>query len=200
MKKCQECGHENGDNTNFCSSCGNKLQTISTTQNINQNGDTQQQTNDFNNNQQVNDFNNNQQTNNYPVNQSQDYQQPVSQQQYNNQQTYQTHDYPARKHKNVWLAVILDVIGGIIFYFLSGIGQLYLGLYTRGIVLCVVGVLVTLVNVAILLLMNEFISNILTLIIGLALVIYSAYDAYICANAINEGRTLPLLFGVLDLQ
>lgn len=202
MKKCQNCGHENGDNTNFCSSCGNNLQNIEPTENIDQNDVTQQQPNDFNNSQQINDFNNSQQPDNNSTIQTQDYQQPISQQQqYNNQQnTYQTTNYPQRNYKNVWIAVILDAVGGLIFYFLSGIGQLYLGLYTRGIVLCVLGVIVTLLNVAILLLMNEFISSILTLIIGLGLVIYSAYDAYICANAINEGRTIPLLFGALDLQ
>ena len=192
MKICQNCGHENGDNTNFCSSCGSNLQNLAPTQtNINQSTVTYQQQNDVNTYQQPNS----------PTNQSQDYQQTNAQQQYNNQQnTYSTSNYPVRTQKNAWIAIILDVIGGLIFYFLTGIGQLYLGLYKRGIVLCVLDVVVTIINVIILLIMNPAVGNIITLIIGIALVVYSAYDAYICTNAINEGRTIPLLFGALDLQ
>ena len=181
MKICQKCGHQNGDNTNFCASCGNSLQNVIP-------ADSQTNTNlDYVPKQQPSEnptfTEDNQQTN-------------YQQQQYDNQQT----NYQNRNQKNMWIAVLLDIIGGLIFYFLSGIGQLYLGLYTRGIVLCVTGIVVTIINAVIILTMNEIFGSILSFVIGIALVAYSAYDAYLCTNAINEGRTIPLLFGKLDLH
>lgn len=175
MKKCQACGYDNQDNANFCLSCGTKLLQV-----------TPNETLDFN-----------------PNNDSQ-LQQPINNQNFesqNNQQnTYQEQNNNVPSQKNVILAVLLDVIGGLILYFLSGIGQLYLGLYKRGIVLCVLGVIVIIINMIIISSFDDLGGSLITLIIGIALVAYSAYDAYQCGNAINEGKTVPLLFGSFDIE
>ncbi|WP_323735905.1 zinc-ribbon domain-containing protein [Methanosphaera sp. ISO3-F5] len=171
MKTCQSCGYQNKDNAKFCSSCG---------YNLPENTETQY---DFNP-----DNNNNYQDNN------QTYQQPTTQ-----PNTYQPNYTPPKK-KNAIIAIILNCIGGIFFYFLAGIGQIYLGLFKRGLVIGAVGLLITLFNVAIILVVSEAVGTILSLIMGIALIIYSSYDAHLCTQAINEGHSIPLLFGQLDLE
>ena len=185
MKKCQTCGYDNEDQANFCLSCGTKLLNVAPNESFDFNPNNDSPLQQPENNQNFEPQNN----------------QQISQQQFNNQQnTYQGQNYNVPSQKNVALAVLLDVIGGILLYFLSGIGQLYLGLYKRGIVLCVIGLLITLINIVIILSLDEIVGPIITLILGIALVAYSAYDAYQCANAINEGRPIPLLFGSIDIQ
>lgn len=176
MKTCTNCGKENMDNAKFCKMCGKSLQETvqpDTQPTSGQNNDSSSQT-DFN-------PNNKQQT------------------EYQQQNTYPT-SYTVVKHKNVWLAVLLDIIGGLIFYFLIGIGQLYLGLYKRGFFLCALGLIPTAIQLVGILTGNEFTFALISLLVGILLLIYSAYDAYLCTNAINEGRTIPLLFGSLDIQ
>lgn len=197
MKICANCGHENEDNAKFCASCGNNVKTLepsdthvdfepddNTAQEpvYSSNIESQPNNEQFDNGQQ---FNNQQQYN--------------AQQQYNNQPINYQQTYQNRPHKNMWIAVILDIIGGLIFYFLSGIGQIYLGLVKRGIVLGICGIVVSIIN-AILILAFGDVGSIITLILGFALMIYSAYDAYLCTNAINEGNPLPLLFGNFDIE
>ena len=186
MKKCQNCGYDNQDESNFCLSCGTKLQNVASNESI-----------DFN----PNNNNSSVQQSNYDQNiESKNYQQ-TSQPPVNNQQnTYQGQNNNVHTKKNAGIAVVLDVIGGLIFYFLSGIGQLYLGLFKRGIVLCVTGVIVTIINAIIISSFDDVGGALITLILGVGLVIYSAYDAYVCTNAINEGRPIPLLFGAIDVQ
>ncbi|MBR0472833.1 MAG: zinc-ribbon domain-containing protein [Methanosphaera sp.] len=171
MKTCESCGYQNKDNAKFCASCGYNLPETTETQY------------DFNPN---NDYNNQQENN-------QTYQQPTNQ-----QNTYQPNYTPTNK-KNAIIAIILNCIGGIFFYFLAGIGQIYLGLFKRGLVIGAVGLAITLFNVVIILIVSEAVGTILSLIMGIALIIYSSYDAYQCTQAINEGRSIPLLFGQLDI-
>lgn len=180
MKTCTNCGKENQDNAKFCKMCGKSLQ--ETVQ-----SDAQSISSQNNNPAHPIDFN--------PNNQQQNYQQT----EYQQQNTYPT-NYTVVKHKKVWLAVILDIIGGLISYFLIGIGQLYLGLYKRGFFLCLLGLIPVVINIVCILTENEFSGSLISLLMGILLLIYSTYDAYLCTNAINEGRTIPLLFGSLDIQ
>lgn len=187
MKRCQNCGLENEDEAKFCSSCGSDLLNTKPASQLdfNPNKDTTYQQPDYN-----------------QLNQSQsNYNQADQSQNYDNQQiTYQQQTYRPANQKNVWIAIILDVIGGLILYCLCGIGQIYLGLTKRGLVLCGVGLLVVIINMLIIFAIDNLFGTLITLIIGVALVIYSVYDAYLCTNAINEGKPIPLLFGSLDYQ
>ena len=101
-----------------------------------------------------------------------------NQQQFNNQPVNYQQSYQNRPHKNMWIAVILDIIGGLIFYFLCGIGQIYLGLVKRGIVLGVCGLAISILNVVLMFALGDGFGSIISLILGLALLVYSAYDAY----------------------
>lgn len=185
MKKCSNCGFENEDNAKFCGSCGFNIQTLSSSEtHIDfepDNNANQEQTYSSNIDSQPN--------------QQQFNQQQFNQQQINYQQTYQN-----RPHKNMWIAVILDILGGILFYFLCGIGQIYLGLVKRGIVIGVCGLAVSVINVILMFALGDGVGSIISLILGFALMIYSAYDAYLCTNAINEGNPIPLLFGNFDME
>ncbi len=183
---CSNCGHENEDNAKFCGSCGFNVQNLASSDshidfepdsNVNQETD---YTSNIDSQPDEEQFNNQQQFNNQPV---------------NYQQSYQN-----RPHKNMWIAVILDIIGGLIFYFLCGIGQIYLGLVKRGIVLGVCGLAISILNVVLMFALGDGFGSIISLILGLALLVYSAYDAYLCTNAINEGNPIPLLFGSFDFE
>lgn len=184
MKVCSNCGYQNEDNVKFCISCGNNLQNIVESES------------------QV-DFNPDNNTYQQPVDDS-NFNAPVNQNQFNNQQDFNsqqtTYQQAYRPQKNVWIAVLLDFICGIFFYFLCGVGQIYLGLVKRGIGLCVCGVIVSVINVIIVYALDNILGTIITLILGFGLIIYSAYDAYLCTNALNEGNPLPLLFGSIDLE
>lgn len=191
MKICEHCGNENIDETKYCVNCGNNLQNTQSVQpesNINENTEnTSQQTNNY------------QETYQQPNNQQTDYQQN-----YNNPNTYQQSNYQFNQQvtsqKITWLAPLINLIAGILIYLLCGIGHFYLNLYKRGIALCVAGIIPIIINLIFSLLVNNFVGSLLSLIVGIILVLYSAYDAYICAKAINEGSSLPLLFGQLDIQ
>lgn len=176
LKTCQKCGNVSKDEARFCNICGYNFENVTPTQ---------QQTNpnqyDYNPNRQINN--------------SQNMQTPNYQQQNNYQNTYQV---PNQKIK--YLAPILNIIGGIFAYILSGIGHLYLGLYKRGIIICLLGLVPLIIGSIIILTVNELAGTLISLIIGVALVIYSAYDAHQCTLAINERRSIPLLFGRYDIE
>lgn len=180
MKICEHCGNKNADELNYCVNCGNNLQNTKSVEqepNINENTE-----------------NINQQNNNY----QETYQQP------NNPQTDYQQNYQLNKQvipqKITWLAPIINLIAGIIIYLLCGVGHFYLNLYKRGIVLCVAGIIPMIINLIFSLTISTFIGSLISLIVGIILVVYSAYDAYLCAKAINEGDSLPLLFGQIDIQ
>lgn len=104
------------------------------------------------------------------------------------------------KQKNKWVGVILDIIGGLISYFLVGIGQIfYLKLYKRGLIFCTIGALIVAFNMFL-----QFVTGgglfitFISLILGMGWAIYAAYDAYKCVEAINEGREIPPLFSIQD--
>lgn len=104
------------------------------------------------------------------------------------------------KQKNKWVGVILDIIGGLISYFLVGIGQIfYLKLYKRGLIFCTIGALIVAFNMFL-----QFITGgglfitFISLILGMGWAIYAAYDAYKCVEAINGGNPIPPLFNIND--
>lgn len=171
MIKCLRCGYENQDNSQFCLSCGNRLQIV---EQENPQGDFIQ-----NNNNHHNQYNNS----NNPFG--------------NGQNPYNNGYYPPVNQKKIWIAVLLNAIGGFLFYFLSGIGQLYLGLYKRGTALCLLGFVPIIFNF---IFEGNHILYLIIFLFGLLYVIYCVFDAYICTKAINENKNIPLLFGLIDLQ
>jgi TM2 domain-containing membrane protein YozV len=77
-----------------------------------------------------------------------------------------------KKRKNPTLAIILSLL-------VTGLGQIYLGKYVRGLVFFLGTVLIGW-------LMSFYITYEQTLIIGVILAIISAYDAYLEAKKINS--------------
>ena len=216
MKKCHLCGYDNQDNAQFCLSCGSSLQITAQQEpqsNDNQNvGNTyqpdsnpqfEQQDIPQQNNQQnsYNQYDNNQ-YNNGPVNNGQYNNGPYNNNQYNNgpynagQNPYPGGYNTPVNQKNKTVAALLSGIAGFLFYFLSGLGQLYLGLVKRGLILCAIGFVPIILNF----MFYGEAATIGILVLGIAYVIYCAYDAYICAEAINQGRAIPLLFTAFDIQ
>lgn len=190
MKICEHCGNENVDETNYCVNCGNNLQnTKSVAQESNYNENIEN-TSQQNNNQETYQQANNLQT---------DYQQN-----YNNQNTYLQQNNQKNlmitPQKIIWLAPLINIIAGIFIYFLCGIGHFYLNLYKRGIALCAAGLIPVIINLIFGSIGMAFIGLIISFIVGVILIVYSAYDAFTCAKAINEGQALPLLFGQIDIQ
>lgn len=111
---------------------------------------------------------------------------------YNNYDNNPNNNNTMRPHKNVALATLISILGGFIIV-LVGAGNLYLGLSKRYLVEVIIGVLCTG-------LMRFFIimRSISAFIFATLLVIwyiYTCYDTYRCAKAINEGRPIPKLFG-----
>lgn len=99
--------------------------------------------------------------------------------------------------KNKWIAPVLNIIGGLIFYGLSGIGHaLYLKLYNRAAIIGALGVMLSAIALIIMCFHDSYALTAITTCIGLGIMIYSAYDAYKCTQAINEGRELPALWGM----
>jgi len=171
MIKCFKCGYENQDNSQFCLNCGNRLPFIKQEkphEDIIQNNNISQNQYNTSNNQ----FG-------------------------NGQNLYNNGYYPSVYKKKIWIAVLLNAIGGFLLYFLSGIGQLYLGLYKRGIVLCLIGFVPAIFNF---IFEGNHILYLIIFLFGLLYVIYCVFDAYVCTIAINENKNIPLLFGLIDLQ
>ena len=112
--------------------------------------------------------------------------------------TQNTSQKPAEKNK--WIAPILDIVGGLISYFLCGIGHIfYLRLYKRGLVFCTVGAFIMAFNLLLQWAAGESLAvTLVSLVLGMGLTIYGAYDAIKCSEAINEGRMVPPLFGIAD--
>lgn len=104
--------------------------------------------------------------------------------------------------KNQWLAAIINIICGVfITYFLCGVGHIvYLRLYKRGIILSAIGFLMIMILGSIALFNDSIVVTMLSVILGLGITFYSAFDAYKCTSAINEGEKLPLLFNAIDTE
>lgn len=180
MKICQQCGNQLEDNAKFCNNCGGHVDDTAPIQpqtNTNQNLDY------------------NPQTIPNQTYEQQNYQQTNNQQQYTNQRVYR----PVQQ-KITWLAPLINLIAGLLFYFLNGIGHFYLGLYKRGIVLCLLGLVPMILGATVIIFVSETGGTLISLIIGILVVAYSAYDAYLCTKAINQGTEIPLLFGSMDIQ
>lgn len=98
--------------------------------------------------------------------------------------------------KKNWIAPLLNFIGGMIIYGLSGIGHaIYLRLYSRAAIFAAGGFLLTAIFYVIFIIQDNLILTAVTTIIGIAFTLYAVYDAYKCSQAINEGRELPTIFG-----
>lgn len=105
-----------------------------------------------------------------------------------------------REEKNKWIGPIINIIGGLISYFLCGMGQiLYLKLYKRGLIFCTIGAIVMAFN-----LFLQYVTGggllitLISMVLGMGTTIYAAYDSYKCAEAINMGMPVPPLFGIDD--
>lgn len=85
--------------------------------------------------------------------------------------------------KNVYIAVILS-------FLLTGLGNIYNGLYKRGAAELAIAIVIGLLNFVI-----PFIG-----LVGLAWLLYVLYDTYDCTNAINENRRIPLFVGNIELE
>ncbi len=95
--------------------------------------------------------------------------------------------------KNKWLAVLLSFIGGLVVP-LHGLGNVYLGFWKRFLVEFPVGLITT---VIINFLIYDGLRNI-AIYPSIFLIlwwIFTIYDTYNCANAINYARDIPKLFG-----
>lgn len=83
------------------------------------------------------------------------------------------------------------IIALILSFFITGLGLVYDGLYTRGIVSFAIGVILGF--------LNAFVSNIF-LIVSLIWTLYVLYDTYLCTNAINENQAIPKFLTQFDLE
>ncbi|RAP54573.1 MAG: hypothetical protein BZ137_01425 [Methanosphaera sp. rholeuAM130] len=86
--------------------------------------------------------------------------------------------------KNMIIAVILSLI-------ITGLGNVYNGLITRGAVEFVIGLVLGLLGMYV---------SIIFSIIGIVWALYVIYDTYLCTNAINNNQAIPLLLTQIDLQ
>ncbi|WP_162685737.1 hypothetical protein [Methanosphaera sp. BMS] len=87
-------------------------------------------------------------------------------------------------HKNYIIALLLS-------FFINGLGNIYNGLITRGLVELVISVVISLLHV--------FVSSIF-FYIAILWFIYVLYDTYACTRAINNNQAIPLFLTQIDLQ
>ena len=85
--------------------------------------------------------------------------------------------------KNIYIAMILSLL-------VTGLGNVYNGLYKRGIAEFAISIVIWLLNFVI-----PYIG-----LIGLAWLLYVLYDTYDCTTAINENKRIPLFVNNIDLQ
>lgn len=86
--------------------------------------------------------------------------------------------------KNMIIALVLS-------FLITGLGLIYDGLVTRGIVSFVIGLIISLLNL--------YVSSIFA-ILSIIWFIWVLYDTYQCTTAINENRAIPLFLTQIDLQ
>ena len=102
--------------------------------------------------------------------------------------------------KNVGIAITLTFIGILVRFFLCGIGHIYLGLYKRGILLCVIGFILSVIIVTISENMNNMYGALINFVLAIILLIYCMLDDYLCAKAINNEKEIPPLFGLIKIR
>jgi len=90
--------------------------------------------------------------------------------------------------KNVWIGLILSI-------FVTGLGNVYNGLYKRFVVELVIRIIIMAASMSI-----QGILGLIIHIIGALWQIYCIYDTYNCTLAINKGVSIPLLLGNIDLE
>ena len=88
------------------------------------------------------------------------------------------------EQKNMIIALVLSFI-------ITGLGNIYNGLTTRGIAEFVIALVIGL--------LGAYVSGIFSYI-GILWVIYVLYDTYLCTNAINNNDEIPLFLTQIDLQ
>lgn len=87
--------------------------------------------------------------------------------------------------KNMIIALILS-------FLITGLGLVYDGLVTRGIVSFVIGLLFGLIIYVT--------SSTIIQLISIIYSLYVLYDTYVCTKAINENQPIPLFLTQVDLQ
>ncbi len=86
--------------------------------------------------------------------------------------------------KNLAIALILSFI-------VTGLGLAYDGLYKRGIVCFVIGLIISLLIL--------YVSTIF-MILSLFWFVYVLYDTYVCTEAINNNQPIPKFLTQIDLE
>lgn len=86
--------------------------------------------------------------------------------------------------KNMVIALILS-------FFITGLGLIYDGLVSRGLISFCISLAIGLLGL--------FVSSIFS-IIGVVWALYSLYDTYQCTRAINENRQIPLLLTKFEIE
>ena len=86
------------------------------------------------------------------------------------------------------------ILAAVLTFLILYLGYIYLGLAKRWIVAIVCAIVISLI-VGMIVGSGTMLHYLVSFIVGL----YFTYDTYQCANAINENRSIPLLFNVLDV-
>lgn len=110
----------------------------------------------------------------------------------NNYDNNPNNNYTMRPQKNVALATLISIIAGLIVSFF-GAGHIYLKLYKRFLVEAIIAVLCT--GLMRLFIITGSIAAFVFAILLIVWYVYTCYDTYQCAKAINEGRPIPKLLG-----
>ena len=209
MRKCENCGYENDDKSIKCSRCNylfieyekknhteeenisiknnnytdhddyiyqansykdkNGYYEINLSENNNLNEKISEENFQNENTENINNNIKNDLLNNHPLNNNRNIQ-------YNN-----------IKHKN-------PIIGLVLSFIISGLGNIYAGLYRRGIFQVILSVMLNYLTFYI------FPNNMILTGINLIWAFYVMYDSYICIVARNEGKEVPLLLGFIRFK
>lgn len=99
--------------------------------------------------------------------------------------------------KNKYLATVISAIVGFLFIF-DGVGQLYLGFYKRFGVETGLSIILNLIGYYFVYFVSIYVG-LIVYVISLIWLVYTTYDTYICADALNKGEPIPPLLG-RDIQ
>ncbi|MBE6487146.1 MAG: hypothetical protein E7Z86_00275 [Methanosphaera stadtmanae] len=211
MRKCENCGYENEDNAIKCSRCNylfieyeKKNQTIEekttiTNNNTIVNNDFIYQANSYNDDNGYYEINlsenynihNQLSTDNYQKEDNEDINNTLNNDILNNYYIDKQRDIKVNdnnlKHKN-------PIIGLVLSFIVSGLGNIYAGLYRRGIFQIIISVMLNYLTFYI------FPNNMILTMINLIWAFYVMYDSYICIVARNAGKEVPLLLGFIRFK
>ena len=86
--------------------------------------------------------------------------------------------------KNIYISMILS-------FFITGLGNVYNGLVSRGFIELVIGIVISLLGI--------YIYSVIGYL-GTLWWIYVLYDTYVCTNAINNNQAIPKFLTQFDLE